>query len=119
MSLEDVVKCFTPVPPPKALVTCKVRAPFIAVPYPTYLYLYIDELYYSVPKRKFQYSCSQEWCNVEVQFCLEVPNKRRLLFRYGYQEPVYHADVPMREAPVLEAYADPVILFKTSIEREE
>ena len=117
MSLEDVVECLTPLPPPKALVTVKVRAPFISVPAPTYLYLYIDELYYAMPKRKFQYSCSmqQEWCEVEVQFCLEVPTTRRLLLRYGYY--FGGVDAPIGEAPVLEAYADPVILFKTSIER--
>jgi hypothetical protein len=111
MSVSELLACLAPVPPPKAWLEVTVKAPYIAVPYETYIYVYIDELYYAMPKKWFRYSCSaaEEWCDITLRFCLEVPKTRRLLFRYGYREAAYGVHVPIGECIAEKASALPPI----------
>jgi len=95
----------------KAILHVKVRAPFIAVPDQTMLYVYIDDLYYSVPKMSFPYSCSTDWCEESLTIELDMRGftERKVLIRYGYKTYAYdkYIDVPTGEAPLISASVEP------------
>jgi hypothetical protein len=95
----------------KAILHVKVRAPFIAVPDQTMLYVYIDDLYYSVPKMSFPYSCGTDWCEESLTIDLDFKGftERKVLIRYGYKTYAYgrYIDVPTGEAPLISASVEP------------
>jgi len=95
----------------KAILHVKVRAPFIAVPDQTMLYVYIDDLYYSVPKMSFPYSCGTDWCEESLTIDLDFKGftERKVLVRYGYKTYAYgrYIDVPTGEAPLISASVEP------------
>jgi hypothetical protein len=95
----------------KATLHIKVKAPFIAVPDQTMLYVYIDDLYYSVPKMSFPYSCNVDWCEESLVIDLDFKGytERKVLVRYGYKTYAYdqYIDVPTGEAPLISASVEP------------
>jgi len=99
----------------KATLHIKVKAPFIAVPDQTMLYVYIDDLYYSVPKMSFPYSCNVDWCEESLTIDLDFKGftERKVLIRYGYKTYAYdqYIDVPTGEAPLASASVEPSEAF--------
>jgi len=95
----------------KATLHLKVKAPFIAVPDQTMLYVFIDDLYYSVPKMSFPYRCSTDWCEESLTIDLDFKGytERKVLVRYGYKTYAYnqYIDVPTGEAPLISASVEP------------
>jgi len=104
MSLSEVLYCLLP-PPPKAMLHITVRARPFSVPYPQYLYVFIDDLYYAMYKKAYEYRCPGYECEVEISFCIELHRPRRVLVRSGYR--IGETHVPVAEVTPIDAYTIP------------